>query len=121
MLVDISGGSVLTAPMLDDLRNPETGEFVAKYMRTMDGVDADYRMRLFHGIRDFTADTFGGWQSVTILQGGGGLHAQRLIVEKHYDMAHAKELARKVCGIEPKETVSKTTDSKASVEPQGAS
>ena len=99
-LHDIAGGSVLTAPMLDDLNNPETGEFVAKYMRTMEGVDAEHRMRLFHGIRDYTADTFGGWQSVTILQGGGGLHAQRLIVEKHYDMAHAKQLARKVCGID---------------------
>jgi 4-hydroxybutyryl-CoA dehydratase/vinylacetyl-CoA-Delta-isomerase len=99
-LHDIAGGSVLTSPMLADLRSPETGAFVAKYMRTMEGVDAEYRMRLFHGIRDFTADTFGGWQSVTILQGGGGLHAQRLIVEKYYDMAHAKKLARKVCGIE---------------------
>jgi 4-hydroxybutyryl-CoA dehydratase/vinylacetyl-CoA-Delta-isomerase len=98
-LHDISGGGVLTAPMLDDLRNPETAGYVAKYMRTMEGIDAEYRMRLFHGIRDFTADTFGGWQTVTVLQGGGGLHAQRLIVEKYYDMDRAKKLALGVAGV----------------------
>jgi 4-hydroxybutyryl-CoA dehydratase/vinylacetyl-CoA-Delta-isomerase len=98
-LHDIAGGGVLTAPMLDDLRNPETARYVEKYMRTMDGVDAEYRMRLFHGIRDFTADTFGGWQTVTVLQGGGGLHAQRLIVEKYYDMDRAKKLALRVAGV----------------------
>jgi 4-hydroxybutyryl-CoA dehydratase / vinylacetyl-CoA-Delta-isomerase len=102
-LHDVAGGGVLTAPMLGDLQNPATARFVEKYMRTMDGVDAEYRMRLFHGIRDFTADTFGGWQTVTILQGGGGLHAQRLIVEKHYDMGRAKELALRVAAVNPPE------------------
>lgn len=98
-LHDIAGGSVLTAPSLRDLANPETGDLVAKYMRTMEGVDADYRLRLFHAIRDFTADTYGGWQHVTMPESGGGLFAQRLAVQKHYDMEHAKNLARDAAGI----------------------
>lgn len=98
-LHDIAGGSVLTSPSLLDLRNPETGEYVSKYMRTMEGVDAEYRMRLFHAIRDYTADAYGGWQHVTMLQAGGGLHAQRIVATKHYDMEHAKALALKVAGI----------------------
>lgn len=98
-LHDIAGGSVLTSPSLRDLANAETGDHVRKYMRTMEGVDAEYRMRLFHAIRDFTADTYGGWQSVTVLQGGGGLYAQRLVVEKHFDMDHAKQLALGVAGM----------------------
>jgi 4-hydroxybutyryl-CoA dehydratase/vinylacetyl-CoA-Delta-isomerase len=100
-LHDIAGGTVLTAPSLRDLASPETGGYVAKYMRTMDGIDADYRLRLFHAIRDFTADTYGGWQHVTMLQSGGGLYAQRLVVHKHYDMTHAKNLARDAAGILP--------------------
>jgi 4-hydroxybutyryl-CoA dehydratase / vinylacetyl-CoA-Delta-isomerase len=104
-LHDIAGGGVLTAPMLADLANPQTGSFVEKYLRTMDGVDAEHRIRLFHAIRDFTADAYGGWQTVTILQGGGGLHAQRLIVEKYYDMEHAKGLARRVAGLDTPATV----------------
>jgi 4-hydroxybutyryl-CoA dehydratase / vinylacetyl-CoA-Delta-isomerase len=98
-LHDIAGGSVLTAPSLDDLRNTETEAMVAKYMRTMEGIDAGYRMRLFHTIRDYTADAYGGWQHVTMLQAGGGLHAQKVVVAKHYDMDRAKLLALEVAGL----------------------
>jgi 4-hydroxybutyryl-CoA dehydratase/vinylacetyl-CoA-Delta-isomerase len=98
-LHDIAGGSVLTAPSLRDLRNPETAEYIGKYMRTMDGVDAAYRMRLFHAIRDYTADAYGGWQHVTMLQAGGGLYAQKVVVAKHYDMDRAKSLALDVAGL----------------------
>lgn len=100
-LHDISGGAVLTAPMLADLENPDTADYVAKYMRTKEGVDADYRMRLFHAIRDYTADQYGGWQLVTVLQAGGGLFAQQLVAKKHYDMGRAKQLALETAGIAP--------------------
>ncbi len=99
-LHDIAGGAVLTAPTLADLENPDTGKYVAKYMRTKVGVDADYRMRLFHAIRDYTADQYGGWQLVTMLQAGGGLFAQQLVAKKHYDMQRAKFLAREAAGME---------------------
>ena len=93
-LHDIAGGAVLTSPTLGDLENPETGPYVEKYMRTMDGVPAEDRMRLFHAIRDLTADSFGGWHLVTNLQSGGGLFAQRVVARKHYDMQRAKDLGR---------------------------
>ena len=99
-LHDIAGGAVLTAPTLADLENPDTGKYVEKYLRTKVGVDAEYRMRLFHAIRDYTADQYGGWQLVTTLQAGGGLFAQQLVARAHYDMTHAKELAREVAGVE---------------------
>jgi 4-hydroxybutyryl-CoA dehydratase/vinylacetyl-CoA-Delta-isomerase len=98
-LHDIAGGSVLTVPMLADLNHPDTGKYIEKYMRTMPGVDAEYRMKLFHAIRDFTADAFGGWQAVTTLQAGGGLYAQQIVAKKHYDMQHAREMARSVAAI----------------------
>lgn len=93
-LHDIAGASVLTAPSMADLDNPETGPLVRKYMATMDGVDGEYRTRLFHTIRDLTADAYGGWKLVTNVQAGGGLYAQRIVTRKHYDLDAAKELAR---------------------------
>ena len=99
-LHDIAGGSVLTAPTLADLENPDTGKYVQKYFRTKVGVEADYRMRLFHAIRDYTADQYGGWQLVTTLQAGGGLYAQQLVAKAHYDMNRAKHLALEVAGLE---------------------
>lgn len=98
-LHDIAGGSVLTAPSLRDLRNPDTAGYIAKYMRTMEGIDAEYRLRLFHAIRDYTADAYGGWQHVTILQAGGGLYAQKVVVAKHYDIDRAKSLALEAAGL----------------------
>lgn len=100
-LHDIAGGSILTAPTLADLENPATGDYIAKYMRTGPGVDAEYRMRLFHAIRDYTADSYGGWQHVTTIQAGGGLFAQKLVAGLHYDMPHAKKLAMEIAGINP--------------------
>lgn len=44
-LSGISGGSVLTAPTPADLLSEESGPDVEKYMRTTDGVDAQYRSR----------------------------------------------------------------------------
>lgn len=98
-LHDIGGGAILTAPTMDDLRNDEIGPYVAKYMKTMEGVDAEYRMKLFHAVRDITADTYGGWQLVTMIQSGGGLFAQRLVAAKHYDIAAAKRLALEAAGL----------------------
>jgi 4-hydroxybutyryl-CoA dehydratase / vinylacetyl-CoA-Delta-isomerase len=98
-LHDIAGGAVLTSPTLGDLENPDTGKFVEKYMRTSADTTAEERMRLFHAIRDLTADAFGGWHLVTNLQSGGGLFAQRIVSRKHYDMERAKDLGRAAAGL----------------------
>jgi 4-hydroxybutyryl-CoA dehydratase/vinylacetyl-CoA-Delta-isomerase len=100
-LHDISGGSVLTAPSIADLENPDTGGYVEKYMGTGTELSAEDRLRLFHAIRDLTADAFGGWHLVTNLQSGGGLFAQRIVTRRHYDMARATAYARQAAGITP--------------------
>ena len=90
---------MLTAPSIADLENPETGTLIRKYMRTMDGVDGEYRTRLFHAIRDLTADAYGGWTAVTNIQAGGGLYAQRIVTRKHYDLERAKRMALAAAGM----------------------
>jgi 4-hydroxybutyryl-CoA dehydratase / vinylacetyl-CoA-Delta-isomerase len=92
-LHDIAGGSVLTAPAMADLENAEVGPLIRKYMSTGPGVDGEYRTRLFHAIRDLTADALGGWKAVTNIQAGGGLYAQRIVTRKFYDLAGAKRKA----------------------------
>lgn len=98
-LHDISGGAVVTAPSLLDLENTEIGTLARKYMSTGHGVDGEYRTRLFHTIRDLTADTYGGWRQVTNVQAGGGLYAQRIVTRKHYDMDRAKHMALSEAGL----------------------
>ncbi len=99
-LHDIAGGSILTAPGIDDLENPETGPLLRKYMSTGKGIDGEYRLRLFHAIRDMTADAFGGWKAVTNIQAGGGLYAQRIVTRRHYDIDDAKRKALQLAGLD---------------------
>jgi 4-hydroxybutyryl-CoA dehydratase/vinylacetyl-CoA-Delta-isomerase len=98
-LHDISGGSVVTAPSVADMENNEVGALVRKYMAGAEGADGEYRMRLFHAIRDLTADSYGGWKFVTNLQAGGGLYAQRIVTRKHYDLDGAKRKALRAAGL----------------------
>src|SRR6266849_1552720 len=98
-LHDISGGSILTAPGVADLENEVTGPLVRKYMGTSNGIDGDYRARLFHAIRDLTADAYGGWKAVTNVQAGGGLYAQRIVTRRYYDLEGAKQKALRVAGL----------------------
>jgi 4-hydroxybutyryl-CoA dehydratase / vinylacetyl-CoA-Delta-isomerase len=90
---DVAGGSVVTAPTIGDLEHSEIGDYVAKYLRTSDDIDARYRLSLFHLIRDLTADAHGGKYMVGYLVGGGGLMAQQLVTRKHFDMERAKRAA----------------------------
>ena len=98
-LHDIGGGSTITSPAVADLENNEVGALVRKYMAGAEGHDGEYRMKLFHAIRDLTADSYGGWKLVTNLQAGGGLYAQRIVTRKHYDLEGAKRKALKAAGL----------------------
>lgn len=99
-LQDVAGGSVVTAPSIADLESEGVGGYVRKYMRGRSGITAEHRMKLFHLIRDTTADAYGGWQLVTQMMAGGGMYAQRMVARRHYDMETAKEMARKAAGID---------------------
>jgi len=98
-LHDIAGGAVVTAPSLADFDNPELAPLLDKYMGTGSGISGEYRSKLFHAIRDTTADALGGWHQVTNLQSGGGLYAQRLVTRKNYDLERARALALKAAGL----------------------
>jgi 4-hydroxybutyryl-CoA dehydratase/vinylacetyl-CoA-Delta-isomerase len=101
-LHDLSGGLVLTLPMEADLRHPEAGKYIRKYLHTKPDVDVEDRMRVYNLIRDLTADAYGGWQFVVALQAGGGLSAQRIMMNRTYDLARAKQRALAAAGVKPK-------------------
>ena len=99
-LHDIAGGSLLTAPTIGDLENPQTGAYVRKYMQGRAGVPAENRLRIFHAIRDHTADAYGGWHAATNVLSGGGLYAQRIVASNHFDIETARAMALADAGIE---------------------
>jgi 4-hydroxybutyryl-CoA dehydratase/vinylacetyl-CoA-Delta-isomerase len=98
-LHDISGALVLTCPGVADYDNEATHMYMEKYLRTMEGVTGEDRMRIFHLIRDLTADQYGGWAKVTNQMVGGGLYAQRMNALNNYDLTTAKARARSAAKI----------------------
>jgi 4-hydroxybutyryl-CoA dehydratase / vinylacetyl-CoA-Delta-isomerase len=98
-LHDVAGGAVITAPSIADLESAETGHYLRKYMRTMEGVRGEDRVRIFHLIRDLFADTYGGWDKVTNQVVGGGIHAQRMAALDAFDIESAKRRAVQAAGI----------------------
>jgi 4-hydroxybutyryl-CoA dehydratase/vinylacetyl-CoA-Delta-isomerase len=56
-------------------------------------------MRIFNLIRDMTADAFGGWELVTMLQSGGGLAAQKIVSLREYDIEGARAMALREAGV----------------------
>lgn len=98
-LHDLGGGLTMTLPLEADLRNPESGKYMRKYLHTKPGVDVETRMRVYNLIRDLTADAYGGWQFVVALQAGGGLPAQRTMMNRTYNMAKAKAAALAAAGV----------------------
>ncbi|HEY6597742.1 MAG TPA: 4-hydroxyphenylacetate 3-hydroxylase C-terminal domain-containing protein [Pseudomonadales bacterium] len=102
-LHDISGALVLTVPATADYDNQATHKYMEKYLRTMDGVTGEARMKIFHLIRDLTADQYGGWKKVTEQMIGGGLIAQRMNALDHYPLEHVKAKARASAKITPRE------------------
>jgi 4-hydroxybutyryl-CoA dehydratase/vinylacetyl-CoA-Delta-isomerase len=97
-LQDLSGGLVLTLPTESDLRHPEAGPYILKYLHTKSSVNVETRMRIYNLIRDVTADAYGGWRLVVALQAGGGLAAQRVMMNRIYDLAGAKAMALVAAG-----------------------
>ncbi|MCC7364864.1 MAG: 4-hydroxyphenylacetate 3-hydroxylase [Dehalococcoidia bacterium] len=98
ILHDIAGALVANAPNMADYDHPKL-RGILDTLLTTPTMSAENRLKLYHYIRDTTADAYGGWSSVTGKQAGGGLFAQRLVTIRNYDIEHAKELARKAVGI----------------------
>lgn len=95
---DIAGDQLVNAPTVADFENPELhGALEAAFAAP--GFSAEDRLRLFHYVRDTTADAYGGWAFVTGQLAGGGQHAQRIVTMRQYDMEHAKAIARRAVGI----------------------
>jgi 4-hydroxybutyryl-CoA dehydratase/vinylacetyl-CoA-Delta-isomerase len=99
ILHDIAGSLTVNAPTMADFDNPELHDSLEACLATP-GFTAEERLRIFHYLRDTTADAYGGWAYVTGQLAGGGQHAQRLVTMRHYDMERAKAIARHSMGLD---------------------
>ena len=93
---DIAGGIVATMPSEADLRSPEIGKYVEKYMKGVSEIDTEDRLRILRLIENMT----GGTALVESMHGAGSPQAQRVMYSKKADLPSKKVFAAKIAGVE---------------------
>jgi Aromatic ring hydroxylase len=97
---DIAGGSLVTMPSEQDLRHPDIGKYVDKYLRGVNSTPTESRMRILRLIENITMGTAAVGYLTESMHGAGSPQAQRIMISRQGNMKHKKQLAQTIAGIE---------------------
>ncbi len=100
MLVEIAGGLATDIPSEKDMRNPEIGPLIDKYLKGAAGVSTEDRLRMFRLIEKLAFETR---DIVSNIHGGGSPEAHRMTLLRDTDLEPKKKLAKKLAGIDDEE------------------
>ena len=96
---DIAGGLMVTAPSEKDLKDPVVGGYVDKYLKGVEGVSTENRLRILRLIENITLGTAAVGYRTESLHGAGSPQAQRIMLSRHSNMGRKKELAKAIANI----------------------
>lgn len=97
---DIAGGLMVTMPSEKDLKNPEIGHYIEKYLRGVFEIPTVERMRILRLIENITLGTAAVGYRTESMHGAGSPQAQRIVISRQANFEHKKKLAKKIAGIE---------------------
>ena len=96
---DIAGGLLVTMPSEKDLRHPEIGKWVEKYLRGVTSAPTEDRCRILRLIENITLGTAAVGYRTESMHGAGSPQAQRIMISRQGNLEHKKQLAKKLAGI----------------------
>ena len=96
---DIAGGLMVTMPSEKDLRHPEIGPVVEKYLKGISDVPTEHRMRILRLIENITLGTAAVGYRTESMHGAGSPQAQRIMISRQGNMEQKKKLAKDIAGI----------------------
>ncbi len=97
---DIAGGGMVTCPSETDLRDPELGPYVEKYLRGVASVSTENRIKIWRLIENLTLGTAAVGYRTESMHGAGSPQAQRIMISRQGDIAGKKTLAKDIVGIQ---------------------
>jgi 4-hydroxybutyryl-CoA dehydratase/vinylacetyl-CoA-Delta-isomerase len=97
---DLAGGLMVTCPSEQDLRSPETGPILDKYLRGRTDVPTEHRIRMLRLIENLTLGRNAVGYLTESLHGAGSPQAQRIQIARQMDVEAKKKLATRLAGIE---------------------
>ncbi len=96
---DLAGGLMVTMPSEKDYNTPELRPYIEKYLRGVDGVSTENRMRVLRLIENITLGTAAVGYRTESMHGAGSPQAQRIMIARQSNLAHKKELAKTIAHI----------------------
>ncbi|MDR2523869.1 MAG: 4-hydroxyphenylacetate 3-hydroxylase family protein [Synergistaceae bacterium] len=99
---DIAGGLMVTAPSEKDLRHEKLGPYVEKYLKGVDGVPTEYRLRVLRLIENLTLGAAAVGYRTESMHGAGSPQAQRIMIARQGNIAQKKDLAKAIAKIDKK-------------------
>lgn len=97
---DIAGGLIVTAPSEKDLRHPQIGKYIQKYLKGAGRVPTENRLRIFRLIENLSMGLGAVGYRTESMHGAGSPQAQRIMIERGVDIEFKKKLATTLAGIE---------------------
>jgi 4-hydroxybutyryl-CoA dehydratase / vinylacetyl-CoA-Delta-isomerase len=96
---EIAGGSLVTMPSEKDLKIPQIGKLVSKYLKGIESVKAEDRVRALRLIENLTLGTGAVCYLTESMHGAGSPEAQRIMITRESDVGRMKNAAKRLCGI----------------------
>lgn len=96
---DIAGGLMVTAPSEKDFRHPKLGPYIDKYLRGVNSVSTENRLRILRLIENLCLGTAAVGYRTESMHGAGSPQAQRIMIARQGNLGMKKELAKSIAKI----------------------
>ncbi len=107
---DLAGGIVATLPSEQDLRNPETGALLEKYLKGREDIDTEDRWKILRLIENLTQGRNAVGYLTESVHGAGSPQAQRVQIARQMQLAYKKRLAKNLAGVAEDQAAAPTED-----------
>ena len=96
---DIVGGLMVTMPSEMDLRNPEIGPYMEKYLACAQGINTECRLRMMRLVENLSIGSGAVGYLTESMHGAGPPQAMRIMIGRQADVEAKKQLAKNLAGI----------------------
>ena len=100
---DIAGGLIVTMPSDEDYENPETHDYIQKYLKGPDIYPTEERIRALRLMEDLAGSHYSAmWMTAGVI-GAGSPEAQKIGIWGNYDIESKEQNARRLAGLPPED------------------
>ncbi len=96
---EIAGGIMVTMPSERDFKDPNIGKYVSKYLKGVEGVPIENRVRILRLIENITLGMGAVCYLTESMHGAGSPQAQKIMIGRTSNIDRMKDAAKRLCGI----------------------